>query len=76
MSTTCPNCRLHLAVTAEDLRVGQGYVRCGRCERVFNALISLTEEQALENASGVTASGTTSQPLLSNAGVRSRPFAS
>jgi len=66
MFTTCPNCTLTLALTANDLRVGQGHVRCGRCGRVFNALISLSEEQALENASGVTASGTTSQPLLAN----------
>jgi predicted Zn finger-like uncharacterized protein len=64
MYTTCPNCTLILALTANDLRVGQGYVRCGRCGRVFNALISLTEEQAHETLSGATASGTSSQPLL------------
>jgi predicted Zn finger-like uncharacterized protein len=64
MYTTCPNCTLTLALTANDLRVGQGYVRCGRCGRVFNALISLTEEQAQETLSGATASGTSSQPLL------------
>ncbi len=58
MFTTCPNCTLTLALTANDLRVGQGYVRCGRCGRVFNALISLTEEQAQEALSGATASGT------------------
>jgi len=33
-----------LAVTTSDLRVGQGYVRCGRCGNVFNALLSLSEE--------------------------------
>ncbi len=41
MFTTCPACRMNLAVTVADLRIGQGYVRCGRCERVFNALMSL-----------------------------------
>lgn len=35
-----------LAVTAEDLRAGQGYVRCGRCLNVFNALLSLSEGTA------------------------------
>jgi hypothetical protein len=30
-------------VTANDLRIGQGYVRCGRCSNVFNALLKLTE---------------------------------
>ena len=44
MFTTCPSCALNLAVTAADLRVGQGYVRCGRCVSVFNALISLADE--------------------------------
>ena len=44
MFTTCPNCALTLAVTATDLRIGQGYVRCGRCVSVFNALLSLADE--------------------------------
>jgi predicted Zn finger-like uncharacterized protein len=66
MYTTCPNCTLILALTANDLRVGQGFVRCGRCGRVFNALISLTEEQAQGALSGVTASGTSSQPSLTD----------
>ena len=45
MFTTCPKCDLTLTVTAADLRTGQGYVRCGRCASVFNALINLTEER-------------------------------
>jgi len=67
MFTTCPNCRLHLAVTPSDLRVGQGYVRCGRCDRVFNALISLAEDLASEQQSGHVATGTTSLPALDEA---------
>ena len=39
MFTVCPKCTLTLAVTAADLRAGQGYVRCGRCANVFNALL-------------------------------------
>jgi len=31
-------------VTAPDLRIGQGFVRCGRCSNVFNALLALSEE--------------------------------
>src|SRR3981189_2672366 len=45
MFTACPNGALTLVVTAEDLRVAQGYVRCGRCSSVFNALARLAEEQ-------------------------------
>ncbi len=46
MFTVCPKCMLTLAVTAGDLRMGQGYVRCGRCANVFNALLALSEEPA------------------------------
>jgi len=44
MFTTCPQCALNLALTVADLRLGQGYVRCGRCTNVFNALLALSEE--------------------------------
>ncbi len=45
MFTVCPKCALTLVVTAADLRVAQGYVRCGRCLSVFNALARLSEER-------------------------------
>ena len=45
MFTLCPKCALTLVVTAADLRVAQGYVRCGRCLNVFNALSRLSEER-------------------------------
>ncbi|HEY2591967.1 MAG TPA: zinc-ribbon and DUF3426 domain-containing protein [Steroidobacteraceae bacterium] len=45
MFTTCPKCSLKLVVTAADLRVAQGYVRCGRCSNVFNALAAISDEQ-------------------------------
>ena len=44
MYTVCPKCALTLAVAAADLRAGQGYVRCGRCANVFNALLGLSDE--------------------------------
>jgi predicted Zn finger-like uncharacterized protein len=43
--TICPQCQLSLAVSAADLRVAQGHVRCGRCASVFNALVSLYESE-------------------------------
>src|SRR5581483_7995374 len=45
MYTVCPKCALTLTVTAADLRVAQGYVRCGRCSNVFNALARLSEDR-------------------------------
>lgn len=50
MFTVCPKCALTLAVTAADLRVAQGYVRCGRCLNVFNALARLSEERPVPAA--------------------------
>jgi predicted Zn finger-like uncharacterized protein len=48
--TVCPKCTLTLVVTTVDLRAGQGYVRCGRCANVFNALIALREGEPGTNA--------------------------
>src|ERR1700736_3356956 len=45
MFTVCPKCALTLVVSAADLRVAQGYVRCGRCSNVFNALSRLSEDR-------------------------------
>jgi predicted Zn finger-like uncharacterized protein len=50
MLTVCPKCTLTLAVTATDLRTGQGYVRCGRCATVFNALVALTDDAVSDTA--------------------------
>jgi predicted Zn finger-like uncharacterized protein len=60
MYTVCPKCALTLVVTAADLRVAQGFVRCGRCSNVFNALARLSEDRG-SGATGV-ASPTLSQP--------------
>jgi predicted Zn finger-like uncharacterized protein len=64
MFATCPACRSNLGVTAADLRIGQGYVRCGRCSRVFNALLTLAEDLEEEEQSGLAATGTTTMPAL------------
>ncbi|MGH8252859.1 MAG: zinc-ribbon and DUF3426 domain-containing protein [Steroidobacteraceae bacterium] len=79
MYTVCPKCALTLAVTAADLRAGQGYVRCGRCANVFNALLALSEESVLaamepppyrdthaDADDARRASGTISRPALSD----------
>lgn len=63
MVTTCANCRQQLAVTAADLRVGQGFVRCGRCDKVFNALLTLAEGPA-DAGPEDAARGTLSIPAL------------
>jgi predicted Zn finger-like uncharacterized protein len=55
MFTVCPKCALTLVVTAADLRVAQGYVRCGRCSNVFNALARLSEDRQAAAAAAAQA---------------------
>jgi predicted Zn finger-like uncharacterized protein len=63
MFTVCPKCALTLVVTAADLRVAQGYVRCGRCSNVFNALARLSEDrQAAAAAAAQSQASAESQP--------------
>lgn len=44
MLTRCPHCQTHFRVTAEQLKIRQGRVRCGACQEVFDALDSLSDE--------------------------------
>ena len=53
MFTVCPKCALTLTVTAADLRVAQGFVRCGQCTNVFNALLGLSDERQPASAAAV-----------------------
>jgi predicted Zn finger-like uncharacterized protein len=50
MLTQCPNCQTIFRVTSEILRVADGQVRCGRCQRQFDALARLSEENEAEDA--------------------------
>lgn len=43
MRTRCPHCDTVFRITAEQLRVRFGMVRCGQCQAVFNAFDSLVE---------------------------------
>ncbi len=38
MYTQCPQCKTLFRIGAEQIRAAAGQVRCGRCERVFDAL--------------------------------------
>lgn len=44
MYTQCLHCDTLFRVSAADLRAGQGKVRCGACNTVFNALYNLNDE--------------------------------
>lgn len=38
MQATCPHCQTVFKVSDENLKLADGYVRCGICKEVFNAL--------------------------------------
>jgi len=44
MLTHCPSCATAFRVSAEQLKIKQGRVRCGQCRQVFNALTTLVDE--------------------------------
>ena len=51
LATRCPSCATVFRVAEDQLRVSEGFVRCGRCDAVFNA-----REQLFDLESGQAAS--------------------
>ncbi len=43
LAARCPACLTVFRVVPDQLRVSQGWVRCGRCSEVFNATLSLVD---------------------------------
>lgn len=62
MLTQCPNCQTIFRVTSEILRVADGQVRCGRCQRQFDALERLIEESEDEIESSRPRTGMQTSP--------------
>ena len=44
MHTRCPHCQTIFNVSAEQLRLAHGMVRCGQCMETFDGLVDLSEE--------------------------------
>jgi predicted Zn finger-like uncharacterized protein len=61
LATRCPACGTVFRVVQDQLRVSEGWVRCGRCEDVFNALEGLFD---LEHDAPPTWGGAESAPGL------------
>src|SRR5688500_6883130 len=66
LATRCPVCQTVFRVVQDQLKVSEGWVRCGRCAKVFNAFEGLfdleREFPALRSAAG--GSSTPSQRVL------------
>ncbi|WP_417034226.1 zinc-ribbon domain-containing protein, partial [Comamonas kerstersii] len=43
LTTCCPYCGTRFRVVADQLRISDGWVRCGRCQEVFDATQALQE---------------------------------
>lgn len=50
MYTQCPKCEQLYSVTAANLRIAMGMVRCTHCAFVFNALSTLRDESEVSDA--------------------------
>src|SRR5574344_662381 len=48
--TCCPSCGTQFRVVSDQLRISDGWVRCGRCQEVFDASQSLQEYHEPEPA--------------------------
>jgi predicted Zn finger-like uncharacterized protein len=50
--TSCPACRTMFRVVPDQLKISEGWVRCGHCGEVFDATAFLTDESAIELVRG------------------------
>lgn len=48
--TLCPTCQTTFKVVPDQMRIAEGWVRCGRCSQVFDASIELREIPEVESA--------------------------
>lgn len=64
MYTRCPHCDTHFRVSREQLQASSGQVRCGRCERVFDAFATLSS-QLPAAAAGIAGASAAPPPSLS-----------
>jgi predicted Zn finger-like uncharacterized protein len=77
--TQCPECHTAFKVSSEHLAVANGWVRCGRCGGVFEALLHLESDEASEVAiaHGQNALGanTAAQAVVSRSAENTEPHA-
>ncbi len=68
LATACPSCATVFRVVQDQLKVSQGWVRCGRCHEVFNALEGLFDLDSRRGGETGTASGFSSTGPTSQSG--------
>ncbi|MEE2982671.1 MAG: MJ0042-type zinc finger domain-containing protein [Pseudomonadota bacterium] len=73
MITRCPQYHAWFRVTAEHLREANGFVTCGECDAVFNALTTLIEETASPDTLQHAPVAQTAAPTITQTRRRSKP---
>ncbi len=48
--TRCPACQTLFKLVPDQLRISEGWVRCGRCDEIFDASVHLSQEMSDEFA--------------------------
>ena len=51
--TSCPACGTMFRVVPDQLKISEGWVRCGHCGDVFDASAHLADESAIELVRGI-----------------------
>ena len=65
--TSCPNCGTMFRVVPDQLKISEGWVRCGHCNEVFDATAHLTDESvlgALPEAQATRSAGLEDTPVV------------
>jgi len=77
MITGCPACGTMFRVVSDQLKISEGWVRCGHCGEVFDATAHLQDEAALAVAAGgssaLSALGSGSTPPADSSGLGAEP---
>lgn len=74
LATRCPACGTTFRVVRDQLRISDGWVRCGRCSHVFDGAAELHDPQS-EPPPVVAVAETPASPLAFEAGAPAAPSA-
>ena len=75
LATRCSECGTMFRVVQDQLRVSEGWVRCGRCDTVFNALDALVDLDAEPVAPAPALDrAPTDEPFYADAGAEEHDF--
>ena len=65
--TRCPACTTLFKVVPDQLRVSEGWVRCGQCDEVFDANVHLQGDPQAQASSGTPSTSALAEPTATQA---------